>query len=391
MRREPSQPRPEWRERCEAAGFTFHSQGGVPYWDETARFRFSLAEIERDVEAPTGELLALCYDAAERLVGDAAALQRLAIPEEFWPAVAESWRLRDRDLYGRFDLAYDGRGFAKMLEFNADTPTALLESAVVQWQWLEDLKGSGALPGAADQFNSIHERLIDALGRIGIDKRLHLSALRDNEEDQATIAYLADCALQARIEAIPVAIEDIGVDAGGRFTDLQDRVVRTLFKLYPWEWIAREEFGRHALKRPCSFIEPAWKMVLSNKGLAAELWRLHPGHPNLLPTYYEDEAPHADLGADIVRKPLLGREGANVEIKRAGVVIAATSGPYAGREFGAGRAIIQSYAPVFSDEGRTAILGSWVVAGQACGLCLREEDGPVTTNRARFVPHYILE
>jgi glutathionylspermidine synthase len=36
-------------------------------------------------------------------------------------------------LYGRFDLAYRGDGPPKLLEYNADTPTALFEAAVVQW------------------------------------------------------------------------------------------------------------------------------------------------------------------------------------------------------------------------------------------------------------------
>ena len=120
------------------------------------RYRFTLDRIETDIEAPSQELLAMCYAAVGDLVGDEQALTRLNIPRDFWSAVAESWRLQDRDLYGRFDLAYNGRGPAKLLEFNADTPTALLESAVVQWQWLEDLQASRALPQDSDQYNSIH-------------------------------------------------------------------------------------------------------------------------------------------------------------------------------------------------------------------------------------------
>ena len=383
MLREPSLPRSDWREKCDAVGFTFHSIGGIPYWDESVRFRFTLDQIENDIEAPSQELLALCYEAAGELVGDERALSRLAVPRDFWPAIAESWRLRDRDLYGRFDLAYDGRGPAKLLEFNADTPTALLESAVVQWQWLEDLRGAGDLPPDADQYNSIHDRLIAALGQMGIDSRLHIAAMADQEEDQATIRYVADCTAQAGLDPVIIAIEQIGVDARGRFTDLQDRIIRSLFKLYPWEWMAREDFGRYTLARPCQFIEPVWKMLLSNKGLCAELWRLNPGHPNLLPSFHEGDPAAATLGADVVRKPLLSREGANIEIRHGASVTASTAGPYAGP------AILQAVAPVFQDRGRTAVLGSWVVAGQACGLCIREEDGAITTNRARFIPHYI--
>ena len=30
---------------------------------------------------------------------------------------------------------------SKSFEYNADTPTSLLEAAVVQWQWLEQIEG----------------------------------------------------------------------------------------------------------------------------------------------------------------------------------------------------------------------------------------------------------
>ncbi len=235
----------------------------------------------------------------------------------------------------------------------------------------------------ADQYNSIHERLIAALGQMGVAGRLHLTSMRDHEEDAATILYMADVAKQAGLQPILIAIEDIGIDPRGRFTDLQNTIIRSLFKLYPWEWIARDAFGQATLARPCQFIEPVWKMLLSNKGLLAELWRLHPNHPNLLPAYYEGDPAASRLGGDFVRKPLLGREGANVEIHSGGGVAAATSGPYDGR------AVLQALGPVYQNPGRVAVLGSWVVAGQACGLCVREEQGAITTNRARFIPHYI--
>ena len=57
---------------------------------------------------------------------------------------------------------YDGKAPPRLLEYNADTPTALLEASVAQWFWLQD-----CFP-TADQFNSIHERLIDALMKYGM-------------------------------------------------------------------------------------------------------------------------------------------------------------------------------------------------------------------------------
>jgi len=49
-----------------------------------------------------------------------------------------TWKEEPPALHGRVDLAYDGESTIKALEFNADTPTALLKAAVIQWYWLQD-------------------------------------------------------------------------------------------------------------------------------------------------------------------------------------------------------------------------------------------------------------
>ena len=48
------------------------------------------------------------------------------------------------------------------------------------------------------------------------------------------------------------------------------------------------------------------------------------------------------------------------------------------------------FAPPRPFDGRYPILGAWVVNGQACGLGIREDDGVVTRNTSRFVPHRML-
>ena len=138
MRREALTPRPDWQAQVEALGLDFHTADGEPYWWEAACYAFSAAEIDV-LEAATETLHRLCLEAVGRMVehGD---LGRLHIPERVLGLGRASWRRRDPDLYGRFDLAFDGSGPPKLLEYNADTPTALLEAAVVQWYWLERSK-----------------------------------------------------------------------------------------------------------------------------------------------------------------------------------------------------------------------------------------------------------
>ena len=371
MKREGRAARANWQQRCEEAGFFFHSMGGT-YWDESACYAFTAGEIDR-IEEVSAEMHQLCLKAADEAVRSKR-FAEFAIPEVFHELVAQSWREREATLYGRFDFSWDGEGEPKLLEYNADTPTSLLEASVVQWQWLEDV-----LPDA-DQFNSLHEKLIERLKGLrpaaggGV---LHLSSVRDNDEDLGTVEYLRDCALQAGWDARRIDIEDLGWD-GTRFLDLEETPVTTLFKLYPWEWLVREEFGQHLLGRPAALIEPAWKMLLSNKALLVLLWEMNYGHPNLLPAYLTPQK----FGSDYVKKPLLSREGANVTIRSRGVV-RQQAGAYGDEGF-----VYQGVAPLPAFEGRYPVIGAWIVGDQPAGIGIREDDSPITRNSSRFLPHY---
>ena len=386
MERLPVRPRGNWREVAEEHGFTFHTPDGERYWDETRAYRFTLREIEDDLEGPAEELEQMCFEVVERAAADEELLARLAIPERFRGYVADSWRNRERNLYGRMDFRYDGNGPAKLYEYNADTPTALYESAVFQWIWLEQAMEQGIVPEGADQFNSLHERLIDAFGRFGIEGPLHLACARDTDEDLGTIEYLEDCARQAGLATRRLFIEDVGLAGDGRFTDLEDGPIRWLFKLYPWEWLMEEEFGSRIPGSGAQFIEPGWKAVLSNKGLLALLWEMFEGHPNLLPAFFEDDPKAASLGGHYVRKPLLSREGANITIVENGRAAAGLDGPYGAEGF-----VRQAVAPLPSFDGRRPMCGVWLVASEAAGMCIREDEGAVTTDDACFVPHFILD
>ena len=94
MQRIPCPERNDWRTTAEGVGFTFHTINGERYWDERAYYAFTLQEIERRIEAPTGEIDAMCLDLVDRAVKDDKYLRRLKIPEAFWPLVSESWRRR---------------------------------------------------------------------------------------------------------------------------------------------------------------------------------------------------------------------------------------------------------------------------------------------------------
>ena len=228
--------------------------------------------------------------------------------------------------------------------------------------------------------------MVEAFGTIarGIARPFHFAAVRDSVEDQGTIAYLRDCALQAGIDCGALAIEDIGISADGRFTDLDDNVIGCLFKLYPLEDMFRESFGAYLPRSGLQLIEPPWKALLSNKGILPLLWERHRGHPNLLPAFFDDR-PGLALPAGWVRKPLLSREGANIEVHAGRGERLHSDGPY-----GDAPCIRQAFHPLARFDGGYPLVGSWVVGDRASGIGLREDESLITRDSARFVPHAIL-
>ena len=154
MKRIDVAPRPNWQDEMLRIGFDYHSVDGN-YWQEDACYVFSEAQID-EIERVTEELHKM-YFAATRHVVQTGDYARLGVNDVAAALIESSFKSQEPTLYGRFDLCYDGTNTPKMYEYNADTPTSLFEGSVAQWYWLQ--AQSGEL-GDADQFNSIHERLM---------------------------------------------------------------------------------------------------------------------------------------------------------------------------------------------------------------------------------------
>jgi glutathionylspermidine synthase len=206
-----------------------------------------------------------------------------------------------------------------------------------------------------------------------------------------TLAYLQDTAEQAGLSTQPIAMLDIGWNQGrNAFLDLNENCIDSIFKLYPWETMLEEAFAPHALAtyREMHWIEPIWKMLLSNKGILPILWELYPNHPNLLAAYFDKNDGSSLHGMrSYVRKPLHSREGANITLVRKDSTVATTDGPYDGAR------IVQALGPetVFNDaagQPRYPVLGLWMIDQECGGMGIRESTGPITDNLSSFVPHY---
>ncbi len=375
MIRKKITPRNNWQAEVEKLGFGFHSTD-VPYWDETAYYSFRVDEIEA-IEKATTELYEMCLNAVQFVI-DNGKYDLFKIPKWAIPLIENSWNNEEPSIYGRMDLCYKN-GEIKLLEFNADTPTSMYEAGIIQWYWLQDFAKD------KDQFNSIHEKLIATWQYLKpyLNKgTLHFTCVKESLEDLTNTEYIRDCAIQANIDTKLVFIDDIGAnDDLQSFVDLEEEALKNIFKLYPWEWLLEEEFGQMLLneKQQIKWIEPAWKMILSNKAILPILWQLYPNHKYLLKAEFT-----ASNMVDYVKKPILSREGANVTLVENNQTLQSSQGDYGKEGF-----IFQELFTLPNYDNNYPVIGSWIIGQETAGIGIRESNSLITDNVSRFVPHLI--
>lgn len=367
-----------WQERLENVGFGYHTdENNRTYWVEDRYFSITPKEADNIFDA-TNQLWEMCLATVEHVIENNR-LDEFKIPKFIQPYLIESWENETPSIYGRFDFAFDKDKQLKLLEFNADTPTSLFECGVVQWLWMENYFGE-----TKDQFNSVHDKLIETWKMLKPYLKgdtLHFTCVRESLEDLTNVEYLRDCAIQAGINTKLIYIDEIGWN-NVNFVDLEDETITDIFKLYPWEWMVNEMFAYNIKNDEvkANWIEPAWKMILSNKAILAFLWELYPNHPLLLETYFSE----LQQMKDYVKKPLLSREGANITVVKDGKTTEETSGEYGEEGY-----IYQELAELHKEESGYSIIGSWIIGQESCGITFRESDQFITTDKSRFVPHII--
>jgi glutathionylspermidine synthase len=378
VKRRSIEPRLNWEAKVEEYGMVFHHHpDGALYWNESAYYELDEPEVDQ-LEDATNELAEMCLNAVERIISE----NRFAgfnLPFKAVELIEWSWKQKRPSIYGRFDFAYDGGNRPKLLEYNADTPTSLLESSVIQWFWLKD-----KFPHD-DQFNSIHEGLIERWKqtRSQFMVPVHFAYAEDETgEDLMTVTYLRETAEEVGLLTKDIKMQDVGWDQGlNTFVNTDGDAIRSIFKLYPWEWMVAEDFGLHALDKYADivWIEPIWKMLLSNKQILSVLWELYPNHPNLLPTYSDGPRNMKEY----VCKPVLAREGANI------TVVSDSGTIKTGGNYSTAFCVYQQLAKIRDFDGFYPTVGSWVIGGESAGVGIRESTNIITDNRSQFVPHVL--
>jgi len=123
-------------------------------------------------------------------------------------------------------------------------------------------------------------------------------------------------------------------------------------------------------------------MILSNKAILPILWKLNKNHLNLLEAHFEEDK-HL-LGLNYAKKPLLSREGHNIQLISHGATVSQTYGDYGGEGF-----IYQQLCPLPNYENCYPLIGSWIIGQESAGIGIRESENLITDNTSRFVPHII--
>ncbi len=383
--------KPLTKDYMESIGFSWHTDPDAKDYVSSELVEVKQSECEA-YYAAANELYDMFVEAAQHVI-DNNLFYELGIPFNLIEPIKMSWENEVHwHLYGRFDLAggLDGAPI-KLIEFNADTPTCLFETAVLQWAMLkfnaldEDL-----------QFNNVYEALAENFKRlVTLDEetesfnesyegwKILFSSIAGSKEDEQTVRLLESAARDAGFETNFAFADEVefndekGVFFGGENYEYW-------FKLIPWESIGVEESElamilTNIMKNQSAIIlNPAYTLLFQSKGIMKILWDLYPNHPLLLESSFTPLE-----GKKQVRKPFLAREGANVSILDAdGREIQSNGGEYEDGKF-----LYQEFCE-FNKNGDECYQAGVFFAWEACGLSFRK-GGTILDNYSKFVGHII--
>lgn len=372
MKRVTCETRSAWQQLCERAGYRWHTEASGPCWREGAAYELSAAEATR-LQTAANQSYTLLLEAVARVVRDHE-WQRAGILAEHVPILRQSYERGDLPLCGRFDFLMDESGQPKLLEYNADGALTMLETAIIQREWQQQV-----MPGA-EQLNRLHDSLKRAWQASGLTE-VHCVWRPRHPEIEGTVRYMTRLIREAGLAASMQAIHTLGWDRKSRcFIDMDGAEVEACYKLYPWVWMLRESFIDHVSHASCRFIEPAWSHLLTSKAMLALLWEWFPDHPALLPCYHEG----LKLSGTVVTKPVFGREGHNIMIRDESRIMAQTSGDFSGSP-----CIHQRYVSSPRFDGFLPQFGIWMAQGEAAALGIRESQADIIDQDSAFVPHFI--
>ncbi len=376
----------------ESIGFGWHTDLDGSKYIADELVSITQDEAEKFYEA-ANELYDMYVAAAEYVI-DNDLFHELGIPFNLVDIIKASW---ENDvhwhIYGRFDLAggVDGKPI-KLIEFNADTPTSLFETAIIQWAMLKFNNLN-----EAKQFNDLYEALVENFKRlVTLEKdtsrfdeyyegwKILFSSIAGSNEDENTTRLLEAAARDAGFICDFAFVDEVGFDdEGGIFWN--EKNWEYWFKLIPWEMIAIDESDLALIiknimnNQKAIILNPAYTLLFQSKGIMKILWDLYPNHPLLLESSYQPLS-----GKKQVKKPFLAREGANVSIINSDGSIEAQNGG----EYDNGKFLYQEFANFAKDDNGDSYQAGVFFAFEGCALGFRKGKD-IIDNYSKFVGHII--
>ncbi len=403
MERISIQPRADWQAKNEQIGFDWHTQNGQTYWDETAYWKFTQADIAQ-IQSTVSDGYAMLVEAIDYVIKNKL-LAYFGYTPEVSAMIESSWNDRDDEtpIFGKFGLALGGAS-PKIMSFSSDVPTNLFETSMAQRAWVQEV-----LPNAG-QLNNIHEALIARFRAIALFERtktreigqgvppLHIAVMPPAPEAETAASYLQTVAAEAGVVAKYITLDQVGWqdpydDVEGYYVDPDGDAITKLLLMYPLAYLINDDFGAALVDLVTTgevqIIEPAWKLLASNKRLLATMWERNAYHPALLNTVPATSGTAAGLllGTNgYVSKPYSGFDGQNIQVFNAD----ATKADETAGSFAADDRVLQQRASLTETGGVFMAVDAWVIDnGNVVALGVREADTPILDSAARFVPHIV--
>lgn len=264
-------------------------------------------------------------------------LQELGIPYHTWEAVRLHIPYSPVTAIGRFDFARTSEGL-KVLEFNSDTPTSLVEAFYTNGKVCSYYHLTNPNEGEDRKITKAFQDLVTVYQQEGYPtENIAFSALLWHKEDAGTTRYLLKQShLPGKfipIHSLALHPEEDGLYAFDEQTKSYFRV-DLWYRLHALEHLANDKtsnnypFGEKVLdtiaKRKLAIINPPSAFLAQSKAMQALIWNLQEQgefftpeeqeiiRTYMLPTYLENV--FQDSKTPYVQKPFFGREGGGITI-----------------------------------------------------------------------------
>jgi glutathionylspermidine synthase len=385
-------------------------------WDIDARDQeeFALATIYpvselfvsslRTATEQLGQIFAKTIQIVQK--GSEELFQELGFPQETWDTLRLSVADHTPTLLGRFDFAHTPNGL-KMLEFNSDTPSKVVEAFYVNQKvcdyfgWQNPNHDQNRM--LTDSFQYIRKRY-QQLGYPS--EHITFSSLDWHIEDAGTTKYLLQ---QSGLPASFVPLSKLVVQQDGLYVRDLDHPIDVLFRFHALEILASEKsksgfpVGAQLLQliaqKKLAVINPPSGFISQNKAIQALIWNLHEQNmffttdeheiieTYMLPSYLENvftgKKPY-------VRKPIFGRNGGAITLYEKDGTIALQDD---GQAYWDQAMMYQEKVPLEEIEVESLtgpyrgwlLWGCFLVDGKASAITTRVSNR-ITGDSSRFLP-----